>query len=120
MFQLLFVSVAVCFRCCLFQLLFVSAAVCFRCCLLPLLSASVAVNVFRMHHLIFITSVRYANVGTDYRTVSVAAVTLLFCNNTVADLPACLLPPLLPLSLLPLSLLPLSLLPLSLRSPRAS
>ncbi|WP_318786582.1 hypothetical protein [Methanimicrococcus hacksteinii] len=60
-----------------------------------------------MYHLIFSTSARYASVGTDYLTVSVTAATLLFCNNTVADLPAYLLlsPPLL---LLPPLLLPRS------------
>ncbi|WP_318784872.1 hypothetical protein [Methanimicrococcus hacksteinii] len=31
-----------------------------------------------MHHLILITSARYASVGTDYLTVSVCTATLLF------------------------------------------
>ncbi|MDV0445597.1 hypothetical protein MmiAt1_11820 [Methanimicrococcus sp. At1] len=66
-----------------------------------------------MYRLIFSTAARYASVGTDYLTVSVCAVTLLFpfccyltvsvrrcyltvsacrcrlIRNTVADLPAC-------------------------------
>ncbi|WP_318785489.1 hypothetical protein [Methanimicrococcus hacksteinii] len=43
-----------------------------------------------MHHLIFITSVRYANVGTDYLTVSVLhcylTVSVLHCYLTVSVL----------------------------------
>ncbi|MDV0445656.1 hypothetical protein MmiAt1_12480 [Methanimicrococcus sp. At1] len=73
-----------------------------------------------MHHLIFITSARYASVGTDYLTVSVwhRLPTVSVWHrlpadfvNTVADLPAYLLP-------LP-SLLSAAL-PLHRRRPRAS
>ncbi|WP_318785105.1 hypothetical protein [Methanimicrococcus hacksteinii] len=51
-----------------------------------------------MHHLIFITSARYASVGTDYLPASVCrrylpasvyCICLAVLVNTVADLPAC-------------------------------
>ncbi|MDV0445057.1 hypothetical protein MmiAt1_06120 [Methanimicrococcus sp. At1] len=73
-----FAFAATCFCCHLLLLPFAPVA-CFCChlLLLPLASAATCFcchshlpHVLHMHHLIFITSVRYANVGTDYLTVS--------------------------------------------------
>ncbi|WP_318785584.1 hypothetical protein [Methanimicrococcus hacksteinii] len=60
-----------------------------------LLSAACCGQRFHVHHLIFITSARSASVGADYLPFPFAAVVCDFVN-TVADLPACLLPTLPP------------------------